>query len=49
MTVTETLKNTVKGALGTSDEPRELYSVPRPPSFYTVLQHQRPRSYGANC
>ena len=38
MTVTETVKETVKGALGTSDEPRESYPVLNFPYFFGGLK-----------
>ena len=36
MAVTDTVKETVKGALGTSDEPRESLSTPNPISNHEI-------------
>ena len=38
MTVTETVKETVKGALTTTDEPRELFPVLNLPDFFGRLE-----------
>ena len=38
MTVTETVKETVKGALATSDEPRESFPVLNLPYFFSSLK-----------
>ena len=38
MTVTEAVKETVKDALGTSDEPRELYPFLSLPYFFGRLK-----------
>lgn len=42
MAVTETVKETVKAALATSDEPRESHPVvPTSHPFYVVSEHER--------